>query len=444
MLKVNRLIALIAGLFLILGMGLAACGDTPTATTAATTAAATTAATATTAAPATTAAVATTAATATTAAVATTASTATTAAATTMRAATTTAASSATTAATTTGSLTLPSIAGAEELPLPADIARQLTSQFPQIQNPLVKAYASADDPKTLSDKANTALTGGGYSFGFPGQTSPLLQNGQYIGLYTGKAGSPDVLTVVIDLAGTATGTATLPGVTGAQAQQLQSLLQGKKSMLVAVGAPDLLNALLNIGTSGTGSTTTSAATTTRAATTTVAATTVASSGGSTTSTGSLTLPTLAGVTEVPVPNGFNSAFTAQFPQIRNPLVKIYGSDNDAKATSTALDTALVGSGYKFGFPGLTAPLDQGGQSIGFYNGKAGSPELLTVVVDLSAGASALAGVPGVSAADAQNFATAFQGKKSAVIVIGGDDLLNALLAIGGATGAPVPTPTVK
>jgi hypothetical protein len=300
MLKKARFTGLLVAFFMLLSLALAACGDSPTSTSApATTTAAATTVAATTAAPATTAAVATTAAATTVAAT----TAAPTTAASTTRAATTAAS---TTAATSGGSFTLPNVEGATELNLPSSVTQGLTQQFPQIKNPTVKVYASADAPKTVADKVDVALLGAGYKFGLPGQAGPMQQSGQYLGLYTGKTGALDALTIVIDIAGTAGGTASLPGVSTADAKILQDTLKDKKSMLVVVAAPDLLNALVSIGTSttpGAATTTraagTTAATTTRAAGTTAAATTVV--GGSTTGAGTDLVGTLMAVGDMDV-----------------------------------------------------------------------------------------------------------------------------------------------
>jgi hypothetical protein len=230
---------LIVALCLLLTVLLVACGDSPTATPApATTAAATTAASTTSAAVATTAA--------TTAAATTTAAAKTTAAATT--AAATTAA--ATTAATSTGSLSLPVISGAKEVTLDPAVTGELAKQIPglsSISGLVIKLFASDDADEKLAASTDTALTGAGYSFGLPGATKPSKQGDTIAGFYV-KNGAPDILLAVGGITSDSVDISKMldiPGLSKDAAEKMVSQIKGRKSFMLVIAGPNILQALL-------------------------------------------------------------------------------------------------------------------------------------------------------------------------------------------------------
>lgn len=145
--------------------------------------------------------------------------------------------------------LSLPAISGATEIPVDAGLVATLAKQQ-GLSTAALKFYASDDSPDKLATSADTIITGTGYKFGLPGVEKPLNQGGVVVGFYQ-KAGSPDILMAVADPSTFTSGFA-IPGISADVLKGFVEQLNGKKSVLILVAAPDLLTALLG-ATSGGG-----------------------------------------------------------------------------------------------------------------------------------------------------------------------------------------------
>jgi hypothetical protein len=227
---------LVLATMLVVAMALAACGDsTATSAPASTTAAATTVA-------ATTATGATSATTA-----------AATSAATTTRAAASTAASTGAATTASAASAGLPAIAGVTEVNLDPSIAAEFGKQLPQIKNFFFKVYVSDDSDEKVATSLDTALTGAGYKSSLPGQSQLTKQGDSYMGLYS-KAGAPDLLVGVSAVPSDPSKfSSNVPGLSADATQKFINEVKGKKTLVFAIGANDLLQALFTMGQSTSG-----------------------------------------------------------------------------------------------------------------------------------------------------------------------------------------------
>jgi hypothetical protein len=158
----------------------------------------------------------------------------------------------------TNGTATIPSISNATEIALDPTIATLVGQQLPGLKNATVKLYVSNDSADKLSTTVDTAFTGAGYSFAFPGESKPILQGGAYVGLYS-KTDGLDIIIAAADIPSDPTQLATqlnLPGITPDLIQKIANQVQGKKSAVFVIAAPGLLQAIFS-SLSGTGSTST-------------------------------------------------------------------------------------------------------------------------------------------------------------------------------------------
>ncbi|HEX2911891.1 MAG TPA: hypothetical protein VH186_13870 [Chloroflexia bacterium] len=233
---------------------LTACGDSPTATPAPTTAAATTVASTTAAATATTSSGGSAA-----------------------TAGPTVAGGVATTAANVSTAV-VPSISGTTEIQLDTSFLTEFLKQVPVGSNATVHAYVSDDDPAKVAGNTDTALKGAGYQFGLPGFTAPITQGDSTLGLYS-KTGTQDILfaTIKIPTAEADLQNFNAPGVSQEAIQKFISQVKGKNTMLLVVTAPNLLQTLISASTqtgglSGGSTSTTPGASTTAAPTLTTPA----------------------------------------------------------------------------------------------------------------------------------------------------------------------------
>jgi hypothetical protein len=137
------------------------------------------------------------------------------------------------------------------------------------------------------------------------------------------------------------------------------------------------------------------------------------------------------------VASGIKSGFGSQFASVTDLTFKIYGGDTDPATLTTNVDKALTGAGYKFGVPGMTAPIQQGTATIAFYV-KAGSPDLFLIIGDPTAGF----GVNGLDAKTLQTASSDLANKKSAIILVSGTGLINGFMAASGAGAGADATPT--
>lgn len=182
---------------------------------------------------------------------------ATTAAATTAAAGAATAAAGASSAA-----VVIPNITGATEVKLDTAFSAELAKQIPGLTNPSIKLYVSDDEAQTLADNADVAFTGAGYKFGLPGMTKPTAQGDNIAGFYV-KTGSADLLLaagIVPADAGDFNKALNIPGMTSDEAKKLAEQVKGKKSMLIIIAAPDLLQSMMAAAGSGMGAATSTTA----------------------------------------------------------------------------------------------------------------------------------------------------------------------------------------
>jgi len=179
----------------------------------------------------------------------------------------------------------------------------------------------------------------------------------------------------------------------------------------------------------------------TTVAATTVAATTVAPTTARPTTaaaTSALPLPVISGAEEIVVDPAISSELlkSGDLPAGVTPTIRLYASSIDSLKLSNSVDAALDGAGYKSGIPGQQGLSKTGADNnyYGFYI-KPGSPDLLLVVADADTPAGfQLDGIPGLSPSAAKKFSEQFKGKKSAVVFIGANGLLQGFLAAGATT----------
>lgn len=422
--KLKKIIAT-ALFFLLVSAMLVACGDSPTATKSPTTAAATVAVT--TAAPTTTAA---TTVAATTAAPTTVAATT---AAPTTKAATTVAATTAATSAG-TSALSLPAFANATEVSIPKEFNALLEKQLPGVKDAVIRIFGSSDDLATLTANVEKALTGGGYASGVPGVKGFEAQpGGTAFALFT-KTGSLDLLMTATDISDQSkiTSSLNMPGLSQQDTDKFVSQLKGQKSMLVIVGAKDLLNMIIRSNTPATPQATAAATT---AAATTKAATTAASATTATTATGSLDQVEkfFNSLTDIPVDPAVTAAVGKAIPNAKEIKIEMGASDSDYKTAAKSLDQLMTTIGYTSARPSGALALDAIGKaSIGGLYKMAGQPDVMLAVAELTPDFDQTVKnldelqLPGLGDADLKKFFGQISGKKSFLVVISGKDLLKA------------------
>jgi hypothetical protein len=208
----------------------------------------------------------------------------------------------ATPTATAAATLTLPAIPGTTEIALDPAIRTEIVKQLPtQLKDAAFKLFVSDDASDKVAGGADTALTGAGYKFGIPGQTKPVEQSGTYAGLYT-KTGSPDLLFAItaVPTDTTQLNNLNIPGITAADAQKFLDQVKGHKTLVIVIGAPNLLQSLTQLATATSGAT--------PAAATPAAATPVAT----TATAPRVTLGTNSSVTIRPSPGQGGASTTSQ------------------------------------------------------------------------------------------------------------------------------------
>ncbi len=389
---------LIVVLSMLLTVALAACGDSPTATSA----------------PKPTAPAATTAA-ATTAAATTVAATtvATTAAATTV-AATTAAPTTvaATTAATTAAGLPAP--AGLKEIVLGKEIEDLYAKQYASlgITKYDLTVYATDETKEKTAELAALNATGSGYTFAGPaGQTKPFLYNGSLLGFYT-KSGSDDLFFSASDAA-SAIQNLKDGGVSDATIQKIADQLKGKQSTVALVSGKDLVKPL-GAAYAQAGSGATPAAT---------------------------SAPLVNGITQVEVSPEVAALFTKSLAGGANANVQVYVSDVDADKLAADVDANVVGTGYKFAAPGQNKPFSVSGTVVGYYT-KSGSPDIVFALTPVTADFEKSLPSSGAAPAGLQKFVDAVKGKKNLLTVFSGTNLVQNIFAAvsGGTTTAAATT----
>lgn len=158
-------------------------------------------------------------------------------------------------------------ITNTTQVPIDNSLVQTLAKNLPGVNNPVADLYVSDDSAATLANNADATLVAQGYTFAIPGSAKPTQLGGAYIGVYS-KTGSPDVVIAAADIPSNPANLAqqfNFPGITPDLVQKYADQLKGKKSALVVISGPGLLQALFSALASGaagsTGSTDTPAAT---------------------------------------------------------------------------------------------------------------------------------------------------------------------------------------
>ncbi|NWJ98498.1 MAG: hypothetical protein HXX20_22335, partial [Chloroflexi bacterium] len=138
-------------------------------------------------------------------------------------------------------------IAGATEIKPSATFGIMLGKLIPGQTNPNVQFYASDDESDKLANNADSAFVEAGYKFGLPGQNKPLKHEHTIVGFYT-KSGSPDLLiaaATVQDDTSDITKALRVPGMTAEEISRLTEEVKNKRSLMVIIAAPKLLESTL-------------------------------------------------------------------------------------------------------------------------------------------------------------------------------------------------------
>lgn len=274
---------------------------------------------------------------------------------------------SATSAAATSGtdSTPIPAISGTTEVQTDASISAAVATQL-GIPTLGVKLFTSNDDATKVGDAADAALTGSGYAFGIPGVAKPVTQNGSTVGLYS-KSGSSDILfTAVAVPANTADVGTSIPGLDAASAQKFADQLKGKKTLLVVMTGPGLLQALVKLGSSSSSPTaasgTVAAATPTVAGATlpasttaasgtaggtTAAATTAASGSGTTAATGTATdVIAYTNATAITLPDSLQGPLVSGLSQAKNAKLNGFSSSDAPSVVKGGIMNSYTQAGW--------------------------------------------------------------------------------------------------
>jgi hypothetical protein len=268
-----------------------------------------------------------------------------------------------TAAATATTSASLPTISGVTEIQGDSSISAEVAKQL-GVPTLTVKLYTSDDDAAVVGDHADTALTGQGYSFGIPNQTKPVSQDNGTVGLYS-RSGSDDVLFTAIPVPANADVSGSIPGIDAATAQKFTDQVKGKKTLLVVMSGPSLLQALIALG-QGSSAQTAAATTggTVAAATPTVAGTALAGTptngattptagtGNATATVASGTLPagtapvSYTGATIVQLPNTLKSTLLSGLSAAKNATLDGYRASDPTATVKNTLQSSYAAGGW--------------------------------------------------------------------------------------------------
>jgi hypothetical protein len=304
-----------------------------------------------------------------------------------------------------------------------------------------VKLFTSDDDSTKVGDTTDSALTGQGYVFSIPGLAKPLSQNGGTVGLYS-KAGSSDILFTTVPIPDNAADVSkNIPGIDQAAAQKFADQIKGKKTLLIVMTGPDLLQALLALGqksggtpaalpgspgptaagaaiatptvastinpggttaasTTSNAATTTAASDTTPTAATTAAATTTAA--GTDTSVGSVSgadVIAYAGATGITLPDVLKNTLLSGLSAANNAKLEGFKSSDAPAAVKSGLMNSYSQAGWTdatANFTGAQAALDQLGPDAFFVAYT--KDNKLSFVLGLSGATASQLGVSGTDA----------------------------------------------
>ncbi len=322
----------------------------------------------------------------------------------------------------------LPAIPGTTEVKVDSTIQTEVAKQL-GVPTLAVKLLTSDDDVTKLGNATDAALTATGYAFGIPGLAKPLSQNGGTVGLYS-KAGSSDILFTAVPIPDNTVDVGkSIPGIDAASAQKFADQIKGKKTLLIVMTGPNLLQALVQLGQSGTGTITgtpgavtgatptvasatlPSGTTAARAVTTVGAATTAAptNSGATTTSVAGpatsvravsgTAVIAYAGATGITLPDVLQSTLLSSLSAAKNAKLEGFKSGDAPARVKTGLMNSYNQTGWTdatASFAGASVALNQLGPDSFFFAYT--KDNKLSFVLGLS---GYTAGLLGVSGADA-------------------------------------------
>ena len=321
---------------------------------------------------------------------------------------------------------------GTTEIAVDPSITTAVAKSLTGVSDSTVKMFVSDQTDADLSSSFDAYLVGQGYTFALPGETKPANLGDSYGAFYT-KAGSPDVLLVVVQVSDNPATTAksikdlALPGFDQVDLTKFQAQLKGHKSLVISVTGTGLGKVIYGGATTST----TPSATTAPAATTTPAVATTASA--------------IADPTEIALDPAIKAALTKSLATVSDLSIKMYISDDAPQHLATTIEDSFIQSGYKFNIPGATKLIQNGTGYVGNY-AKDGVPEALFEVGTLSDDPAQLAknfkdlDVPGTDQLDVAKFQAATKGHKSLVILLRGTGLSNAIYGSGSTSPTPAAT----
>ena len=316
----------------------------------------------------------------------------------------------------------LPAIPGTTEVKVDSTIGMEVAKQL-GVPTLAVKLLTSDDDVTKLGEATDAALTAKGYAFGIPGLAKPLSQNGGTVGLYS-KAGSSDILFTAVPIPDNTVDVGkSIPGIDAASAQKFADQIKGKKTLLIVMTGPNLLQALVQLGQSGTGTITgtpgavtgatptvasatlpsgtkaagaaTTAAPTSSAATTTSAARPATSVGA----VSGTDVIAYAGATGITLPDVLKSTLLSGLSAAKNAKLEGFKSGDAPATVKTGLMNTYSQTGWTdatASFAGASAALNQLGPDSFFFAYT--KDNKLSFVLGLSGYTAGLLGVSGTDA----------------------------------------------
>jgi hypothetical protein len=194
---------------------------------------------------------------------------------------------------------------------LPQGLADAAKKGIPAtITNFSIEAFGADDSADKVATDVDASTVASGYAFALPGATKPIKVGNYYTAAYS-KAGSPDALVQVVDVANLAEFLKTT-GADDASQQTFTQAVGSKKTVVFIFGGTGLLTA--SLGSSGTP---------TAAASGTTAAATTAATG---TSTGTAAdVPTYPGAVLVTLPEALQTQFASSLgSSVKNGKLEAY------------------------------------------------------------------------------------------------------------------------
>lgn len=322
----------------------------------------------------------------------------------------TTAAATASTTASSTTTGDVPTISGTNEVKVDSSISAEVAKQL-GVPTLAVRLYTSDDDTAVVGDHTDAALTAKGYSFGIPNQTKPISQDNGTVGLYS-RSGSDDILFTAVPIPANADVSGSIPGIDAASAQKFTDQVKGKKTLLVVMTGPSLLQALVALG-QGSGAQTAAAGTVTVAASTpTVAGTPISKTVLAATTTGGATTPsvsagtgtgsapvTYAGATSIQLPDVLKTTLLSGLSAAKNATLDGFKSGDAPATVKSSLQSGYATGGWTdatAAFTGASDALSQIGPDAFFIAYT--KDNKLSFVLGMSGTTATALGVTGVDA----------------------------------------------